>query len=239
MLSIHQGATFVSGGAAYANRNPLFRSPGRGHNDGSIYPLDDNTTTTSDTSNRSSDVSSTILSQGERPWPLARKGNRGHGSRPALHQSPREIDTYDDDDTSDTSGATRMSDLSNPMKDNPHHHRNGRGGSRNGSRKTRQPTYRSPREQEHHIDDSTLSDISEMLVVQKPSRNVGGGLYNGVGEAGGKSGGGRSRGGGGDIGASAHGGGGDEGATAKGIEPAVKGCGCMSTTTFAKLVRLF
>lgn len=244
----------VTGGAAYANRNPLFRSPARNRIlDGKMHPLDDTATSdTTTTSDRSTDVSTTSLGQRQRPWPLVRDGNRGRGNRAALHhQSPRDIvDDYNDDDEGSISrlsvssrGATRMSDLSFPLKAGiAQQHNNtsarGRGVAHNDSTrstdKAQQPPFRSPRRaREHVIDDRNLSDITEMLVVQKPStRNAGVDRYSDVAGVGGIGGGG-----GGDIGSSTHSLGG-AGATGKGIEPAVKGCGCMTTSTFAKLVRL-
>lgn len=160
----------------------------------------------------------------------SRRGSRG-SRRATLRSPPREIDDDIDDSDNSSDVARRMQGFEKPGL-------NGRDGGGGGNR---HPRGRSARIDNHEVDDGNMSDISGMVVLHGARRDgLGGG---GSGRSGGHLGNPSSRG----IGSSGHGFGASShnigvnvsGGLIGGKEPAVKGCGCMTSATFMKLVRRF
>ena len=223
----------VAGGAAYANRNPLFRSPGGdGDDNDTVYSHGSGSTGTPSIEPRMGHQSA-----------LSRSGGGvqpSSGGRRALTRSGVELrGAAAFGNTSGAADAARTRLLQKRLGGGEAAgivslgNANGAGRSGNGGRQK-------PRGHVHEadMDDGKGSDMSGMVYLDQPKRP---GLRGGVGLGGhGKniSGSGSTviAGSTSSIGISGSGGG-CSGPAMKGQEPAVKTCGCVTTATFLKLVR--
>lgn len=218
----------ASGAAYYAQRNPLFRPP-QGNNrdlgDGNNSSLTGSSAAPTRSARTSglppASGSSTILRD-------ARPGTRGNHAMPSSRDSDRRSRSRSRS-PSRTRGSRHSHSRSRSPNRNPGPRR---GHSRSRSRgRRRSPDRRREDDRHQHRrglvesppEDSEEADgfeMSELYLTKAVRKGRDGGVGGGSGRVGGDSG---SLGGG--------------GVTGGGKEPAVKGCGIMTTATFMKLVR--